>query len=263
LRKYVIGAAVLATALITAAVALAVTQRTYVQTFAAGKTAPATKKPNKPTGSYFKETSNDPANPQNHQPKQDAYVEDIFPKGTTIDQTAAPNCTATDSQLVQNPNGACPAKSKVGTGNAVVSLKFNGALVKATATGYNCKTGCKPPAGSGVPNKNELILFVNPQGSQPIVLRGVFSTKNGVTKLHVNIPITCVLGDCAKNGDARISEFELTINKTIKKTPGKPDKTFVRTPTSCPANHKWRFTILFHGRDGKNQSKPSDAPCTP
>jgi hypothetical protein len=264
LRKYVIGAAVVVTALITAAVALAVTQRTFVQNFATSKNGASTQKPNKPTGTFLSEKSTDPANPQNHQPKQDSYVDDTFPSGATIDQSVAASCTATDNQIVQNPNGACPAKSKVGSGSAKVRLKFNGgADLNATVKAFSCKTGCKPPAGSGVSNKNEVILYVNPGGSNQVILRGTVSVKNGSPKIHVPIPITCVLGNCTTNGDARIAQLDLTIDKFVVKKTGKPDKAFLKTPKTCPASKKWRFSILFHGRDGKNQSKTSDVACKP
>jgi hypothetical protein len=269
LRKYVIGAAVVVTALITAAVALAVTQRTYNQTFATSAKGAPTKKPNKPSGSFFSETSTDPANTTgNKQPKQDKSVDDIFPPGAVLNTAIPASCTADDGTILSSGGAICPAKSKVGSGVAFVRLNANGTKdIKATIKAYNCQKSCKPPAGSGIATTNELILYVNPQGSNPILLRGTIQGKAGQTqKLHVPIPIKCVFGNppnCGPNGDARIVKFSLTIDKVVKKQAGKPDKGYLTTPKKCPSSKNWLFTIKFNGRDGKTQTKTSNSPCTP
>jgi hypothetical protein len=266
LRKFLIGVAVLTAALVTAAIALAATQRTFTQNFATTKNGVSTQKPNKPTGTFFTETSKDPANPNNQQPKLDSYVDDIFPAGAAIDQSVPKNCTQTNDAIIQSQGAACPAKSKVGTGIALVKLKQAVPDVNATIQAFNCKTGCKPAAGSGVPNTNELILYVNVQGSNPIVLRGTIKRKNGVTRIHVPIPLNCELGsppDCQPNpaaGDARITKFNLTVNKVTTKVAGKT-KAFLTTPKTCPASKKWIFTIKFHGKDGVDQIKTSPTAC--
>jgi hypothetical protein len=269
LRKYVIGAAVVATALITAAVALALTQRTYKQTFATSATGAPTKKPGKPSGSFFIETSTDPANTAgNKQPKQDKSVDDIFPAGAVLNPAIPASCTADDGAILDSGGAICPAKSKVGSGVAFVRLNGNGTKdIKATLKAYNCQKSCKPPTGSGIATTNELIFYINPQGSNPIVLRGVIQGKAGQTqKLHVPIPINCVFGtppNCGAAGDIRIVKFSLTIDKVVKKTAGKPDKAYLTTPKKCPSSKNWLFTIQFHGRDGKTQTKTSKSPCTP
>jgi hypothetical protein len=258
-RKYVIGAIVVVVALATAAVALAVTQRTYRQNFAATATGAPTKAKGKPTGSYFVETANDPTNPQNHQPRQDASVDDIFPPGTVLDQSIPANCTATDNDFKNKGPSACPSKSKVGSGNA--TLKTNNAAnpdIHATILAYNNKTA------------KQLVFYINPSPAQPIVLRGtVKKSASGNYSLHVPIPINCVLGtppSCNPNpqlGDARITRFELTIDKVTKTVSGKT-KGFVTTPKTCPASKNWVFTIKFNGRNGApTQTLTSKSPCNP
>lgn len=253
------------TALITAAVALAVTQRTFSQTFTAknkaGKVVVVTK-PNTFTGTAFTETSTDPANTAgNKQPKQDAFVDDIFPAGAVLNPGVPASCKATDDQIQTSGGSVCPAKSQVGTGIAFVRLNGNGTNdIKATIKAYNCKTGCKPKAGT--PPTNELILYVNPQGSNPLTLRGTVQGTAGKTqRLHVPIPINCVFGtppNCGVAGDARIVKFTLTINKVLNAA---KTKAYVTTPKSCPSSKNWVFTIKFHGRDGKVQTKTSKSPC--
>jgi hypothetical protein len=260
-RKHLVGVAVVVVALVTAAVALAATQRTYKQTFAASATGKTTTKPGKPTGSYFVETANDPSNEANNgQPKQDKAVDDIFPPGTVIDQSIPANCNASDQDFQNKTDGGCKKKSIVGSGNATLKTKFNGAPpINATITAYNDKT------------KKQLIFYVNPSGVNPIVLRGDIKGKKGSQSLHVPIPISCVLGNpptCEANGsnagDARITRFELTINKVTKKV-GKPGKKktkgFLTTPKTCPASGNWIFTIMFHGRDGITDTLHSPTAC--
>jgi hypothetical protein len=274
-RKYLVAAAVAVVALATAVVAIATTQRTYKQDFSTAtfKTnddgtytttkGKPTKKPGKPTGSYFIETATDPENTEgNEQPKQDAYVDDFFPKGSKIDQSSAPSCKKTNDEII-NSGGKC--KGKIGAGKAVLRTQFSSAPdINASLTAFNCEKGCKPPEGSGLGSKHQLIFYVNPGGSNQVVLRGTVSTKDGVPKIHVPIPINCVLGtppDCGDAGDARIVKFELSIKKYTRKVDGKT-KVFLKTPKTCPSSHKWPFKIKFHGRDGKDDILHSKSPCT-
>lgn len=253
MRKFVIGAVVLVASLAVAAVAFGVTQRTFKQTFAAGPKAKPTTKPGKPTGSYFIETAQDPDNPQNQQPKQDKSVDDFFPVGAVINQAVPGNCTASDNDFSQKGDNACPKSSRIGSGNA--TLKTNNSSnpdIHATITAYNNRS------------KKQLVFYINPSPAQPIVLRGTVKGKTGKQHLHVPIPINCVLGtppNCGPLGDARITEFDLTIDKIVGKKGKNKGKGFVTTPRKCPKSGKWDFKIEFHGRDGKTDTLHSYPPC--
>jgi hypothetical protein len=259
LRKYVIGAAVLVAALITAALAFGATQRQYTENFAPSATEKPTTKPNTPTGIYFSEDSQDPTNPNNHQPIQDDQDTMIFPPGTSIDQSAAPQCGASDNDFMQQGDSACPKKSNLGTGHAKLRTKFNGTNdIPATVTLYNGK-------------KHKLIAYVNPQGAQPVVLRSALKGKKGKNQqLKIPIPINCVLGtppDCGGpegSGDVRIVHLDLAFKKFIahKKKHGKKVKVpFVKTPKKCTSGG-WVFTFIFRHRDGSGaETKTSISPC--
>lgn len=273
-RKYLIGAFVLAASLIIAAVAIATTTRTYTQNFATknfntGKVTSPVKKPGALTGTYFKERSEDLANAEeNKVPKQDAYVDDIFPKGMKVDQGVPKSCKSTDDEIQQGSK-PCPGKSKVGNGHAV--LRANAAPspdIQATIEAFNCKDDCAASSGNAnVAKSKQLILFVNPVGANPVVLRGNFQTKSGKQTLRVVVPVNCAFGTpptCQGNPDIRIVEFELSINKvkkTVTKNGHKITKPFLKTPSTCPSSGNWKFKILFHGRDGQDQSKTSKSPC--
>ena len=273
-RKYLIGAFVLAASLIIAAVAIATTTRTYTQNFATknfntGKVTAPVKKPGTLAGTYFKERSEDPDNAEeNNVPKQDAFVDDIFPKGMVLDQGVPASCKSTDDEIQQGSK-PCPKKSKVGNGHGV--LRANAAPspdIQATIEAFNCKSKCAKSSGnSSVPTKNQLILFVNPAGANPVILRGTVQGDPGKQRLHVIVPVNCAFGTpptCQGNPDIRIVEFELSINKvkkTVTKNGKKTTKPFLRTPKTCPKSGKWTFKILFHGRDGKDDKKQSKSPC--
>jgi hypothetical protein len=261
-RKFLIGAVVLATALITAAVALGTVQRTFVMTFGKTATATSTSKPNTATPTFLSEDSLDPANGANfQQPPQDDLDTIIFPPGTTLDQSAAPQCNATDAQFAQKGEAACPKKSNVGSGHARLRTKFQSAgEIQATVTLFNGK------------NK-KLLTYVNPQGANPQIIRTSVQGKKGKNqKFSIPVPVSCVLGsppDCTSNGtsagDVRIVHLDLTIPKLVlkKKKNGKTIKIpLLKTPKKCPASHKWTFTFKFHHRDGSTTDvKTSDVPC--
>lgn len=273
-RKYLIGAAVLAASLVVVAVALGVTTRTYTQNFATknfttGKVTKPVKKPKSLTGTYFKERSEDPDNAEeNNVPKQDKFVDDILPKGAILDQSVAASCKSTDDEIIQGSK-PCPKKSKVGKGHGI--LRANAAPspdIDATIEAYNCKSGCaKSSADSSVPTSKQLILFVNPVGANPVVLRGTIQGKAGKQRIHVPVPVNCAFGTpptCQGNPDVRIVEFELSIDKiskTVTKNGKHIKKPFIKTPPKCPSSGNWIFKILFHGRDGKDDTRTSKSPC--
>ena len=260
MRKLIIAVTVVA-ALVTAAVALAATQRTYTQTFAAKDGGKPTTKKHSPSATFFKEHSEDPDNSANHQPKQDASVDDIFPPGSAINGAIPGTCNASNDDFRTKAQKACPKKSKVGHGSAVVRTPFNGSSdIPATVDGFNNK------------KKKQLILYINPQGANPIVLRGQLKGKPGKNQyLHVPIPVNCVLGSppgCGGGGDVRIVDLKLSIFKITKKVKvrkhhktRKVKKGYLTTPKKCPSSKLWTFTIKFHGRDGVTQTYTSKSPC--
>jgi predicted Zn-ribbon and HTH transcriptional regulator len=215
-RKLLLGAIAGAVMLAVAAIAMAATDTTYTQTY-------TNKKAGKSTGTFFKTTSIDSSNTANNmQPSPTRRLTITFPKGTKINQKAAPFC----KQLQEDePNGnVCPKKTKIGDGHAEARLKFNGtAPIPATVTAYNRKKG--------------LWLYIVPQapGQAPIVLKPKFKG----LRLITNVPPLCVLNDCATNGEAVLTEFDLT-TKAIKKH----KKVFLTTPAKC-TKAGWTFKALF------------------
>jgi hypothetical protein len=222
LRKLLIGALTGAVMLAVAAIAMAATETTYSQKY-------TTNKAGKSAGTNFATTSIDNENTSgNNQPAAAREVDIGFPKGTKINQKAAPFC----KNLDESANDPCPKNTKIGSGTAEVRLKFNGtAPIPADVTAYNRKGG--------------LFLYVVPsvQGQAPVVLKPVF---NGITLVTKIAPL-CVLNDCGTNGEAVLTKFTLNtkaITKTVKKGKKKTKTVFITTPKTCTAAG-WKFTGTF------------------
>jgi hypothetical protein len=233
-RKLLIGAITGAVMLALAAIAFAETEQTYEQSYTKNKVS-------KSTGTHFKVSSIDTANTENNQQPKGAREVDIsFPSGSKIDYKAAPVC----KQLNESDENVCPKNTKVGSGNAEARLAINGTdPIPAKVTAFNRKKG--------------LWLYVEPQvqGQAPVVLKPVF--KGLTLKTHVD-PL-CVLGDCAKYGEAVLTKFELT-TKAIVKGKGKRKRTFIKTPPKCP-KAGWQFKSHFVYSDGTTKNLPFTQKC--
>lgn len=218
LRKLIIGAVTGAVMLAVAAIAMAATATTYSQKYTTAKVGSS-------AGTKFSTTSIDNENTaNNNQPAAAREVDVTFPKGTKINQDAAPYCKNLD-ESADNP---CPTRTKVGSGSAEVRLKFPGtAPIPASVTAYNRKSN----------GTKGLFLYVVPsvQGQAPVVLKPTFKGLTLVTKIA---PL-CVLNDCATNGEAVLTKFTLS-TKAIKKG----TKKFITTPPKCP-KVGWQFIGTF------------------
>jgi hypothetical protein len=256
LRKLLIPCLVAVGVLVFTAVALAVT----VQHFNASFT---TKKTGKPAGTKLHFDSNDSANTgNNQQPASSKEVDVSLPSGTVLNQKAVPTCSASDSDFNTKGQNACPSKTQVGhqkpkchvsgaaancSGHASVRLRFGTSGAKsdipARIYAYNGK------------NKT-LILYIVPNGANPIVLRPKLKSGKTVT-LVTKIPVLCALGtppNCGTAGEARLDSFDLTIDKISKK-----GKVFITTPTKCPSSKNWVFKTVWHYRPATGTEPPQPA----
>ena len=253
MRKLVISALMGVLALAVTAVAFAAegtsgnTVQQYDQTFS--KTTAKT-----PTGTTFSTSSTDATNTQgNNQPKRVTNFDIKFPAGTKINSKAVPQCKATDEDFAEaeDPDDACPPKSKIGDGEVAARTPFNGvADFTGTVDAYNAKNG--------------LILFVNVQtANQTLVLRPKFSGVN----LRTKVPQTCIApgnpqNDCKDGeGNAReaiLTNFELK-TKVAKSGTGKKLKSLITTPPTCKGS--WKFEANIKYADGTSQKIPTEQTC--
>jgi hypothetical protein len=233
-RKLLVGAVAGAVMLVVAAIAFAETETTYSQSYTNNKAG-------KSAGTIFKTSSIDTANTaENEQPAKTRKLVIGFPKGTVIDQKAKPFC----KQLDESADNPCPKNTKIGSGTAEVRLKFPGsAPIPADVTAYNRKGG--------------IWLYVVPQvsGQAPVVIKSTFNRLKLITVLT---PL-CVLNDCATNGEAVLTKFELTTN-AIPKRPRGTQRVFIKTPKTC-TKAGWKFTAAFTYDDGTTKNLQSVQKC--
>ena len=234
MRKLLIGAIAGAVMLAVAAIAYAATETTYSQSYTKNKVSTS-------VGTIFKTSSIDTANTaENQQPKKTRKLVIIFPAGTKIDQSVKPYC----AQLDESSNNPCPKNTQIGSGTAEVRLKFNGTQpIPAKVTAYNKKKG--------------LWLYVVPQvaGQAPVVITPTFQ---GLKLITILKPL-CVLNDCAKNGEAVLTKFELT-TQAFSKGKGKKTKFFQKSPATCPAAG-WLFAADWTYDDTTTEHKTSIQKC--
>jgi hypothetical protein len=238
LRKLFVGAIAGALVLALAAIAYAETVTTYSQSY-------TTNKAGKSAGTIFKTSSIDDANTaENSQPAKTRKLVIGFPAGSKIDQSVKPYC----AQLDESANDVCPKNTQIGSGTAEVRLKFPGsAPIPAKVTAYNRKSeGTKG-----------LFLYVVPSvaGQAPVVIKPVFK---GLKLTTVLTPL-CVLNDCATNGEAVLTKFELT-TKPYKKGKGKKTRFFQKAPAKCPAAG-WKFAADWTYDDGTTEHLESLQKC--
>jgi gas vesicle protein len=235
LRKLLIGALAGVVVLAVAAIAYAATETTYSQSYTKNKVKAS-------VGTIFKTSSIDEANTEeNQQPKKTRKLVIGFPAGSKIDQGVKPYC----KELDESANDPCPKNTKIGSGTAEVRLKFNGtAPIPANVTAYNRKKG--------------LWLYVVPQvaGQAPVVIKPNFKG----LKLITNLTPLCVLNDCAKNGEAVLTKFELKTN-AYKKGKGKKTRYFLRAPATCTSKG-WKFTGDWTYDDQTTEHLESIQKCT-
>jgi len=257
MRKLIVGAVIGVLALALSAIAMAETVQNYSQTFSAKKTSTS-------TGTSFSTDSIDEANTgKNKQPLRTTHFDITFPKGTIIDYKTLPSCTATEEEFVaaSDPDDACPAKAKIGTGAVKARIPFSlgpgQEELTGTVDGYN---------GKGV-----LLLWVtvqSPIGNQTLLIKGKLKSSKSSTTLKTPVPPSCVppgipSNDC-KDGSgnpqyAILTSFTLK-TKAATSGKGKKKKTYMTTPAKCTGG-KWSFSAHITYADGSSVDKDSDTPC--
>ena len=255
MRKLFIGALVGVLTLAVTAVAMAAseTSGTTVQNY---DQVYSQKKVGKSTGTTFSTSSTDEQNPRNKQPKRVTNFDITFPRGSKIDNKAAPQCKADENDFAQasEPDDACPKGSRIGTGQVAARTPFNGvADFTGTAYAYNAPRG--------------LLLFVNIQSAnQTLLLKPKFRGLRLLTAVpHTCIPPNTPQNDCKDaqgvSQEAILTNFEL---KTKPKSSGRGSKkrNLITTPKTCSPSTGWIFQADIKYADATKVSIRDDAPCS-
>jgi hypothetical protein len=235
-RKIWIFALVGVFALAAAAVALA--QTGTKQTISASvKTGSGKPKTNKHGTIHINLSASDPTNSQHfNQPDPARQLDVTLPKGMKLDTKAASTCSASDLDFQNKGSAACPSGTKIATGSAVVNTGLAPPVTKINATveGFN--------------GGKTLILYIVPQGAQPIVIRAKItgSASRGM-HLVTNVQPNCIPpGKPSDNPPCQGKEapIETFVLNTLSKHKGSGSKRhdLITTPSSCPSKG-WKFGV--------------------
>src|SRR2546423_200057 len=220
-------------ALVGASIALAATVQTITASVKTGSGKP---KAGKPGTTTINISAKDTAKQPSQQPDPARKIDFRLPKGLDLDLKGAGKCSATDLDFQNKGDAACPKSTQVATGSAVVNTGLNPPVtrINATVKGYN--------GGS------KLILYVVPQGAQPIVIR---SSITGKPKTGQHI-VANVAPNCLPPGkptdtppcQGREAPIETFILTTLNKHKGSGSKRHdvLTTPPTCPKKG-WTFGV--------------------
>lgn len=228
-KKLIVGTAAAMLALTVAGVALAALQLSYSEKF-------TTKARHRSTGTKLNASYTDPAG-TNGRPAATKRVIITYPRGTTSNTNAAPQCNVSNAQLMQSSaRKLCPAGSRYGSGYV---------LVRGTSGGDS-------KVDLFVYNRRRAAIFEFEINGQAVA---------GFNARFVGRVIdTGNLGDLP--GDLRVTKLVLNTNARSRRVNGKRVR-LLTTPRSCPSSHRWTITGDFRFKDGTRYVKRSKTRCTP
>jgi len=163
-----------------------------------------------------------------------------LPKGMKTGYKDFPTCNP--NRLESSGLGGCSKKAIVGKGNLTADGRPTAGVVPGTVTAFN-----------GV-NKG-YILYVVPEISSPIVLRGKLSG----TTLTIPVPLVPTIGT---NPNATLTDFKITTGGKIKKKKRGKRVTvnYLTNPKKCAAGGSlWKFDFTYE--NGETLSPTDKAPC--
>lgn len=163
-----------------------------------------------------------------------------LPKGTVINTSARPQCTAPDAAMQVAGTLACPSDSQVGKGTLKGQTGF-GAPVDPLVGDDTVFNGA-----------NELIEIVTPPGA-PAPAAGVdhLTIKGNTLTAH---PPSVPGGP---------PDYKTAIKRITFAIPafGIGAKSYITTPPGCPKSGRWRTHAIFYFADGTNNRVTADTPC--
>lgn len=199
-----------------------------------------TKTPGASTGLSLSIDYSDPAHPGG-KPYSVQTVLETLASGAHYDTAAPVRCTASDAQLMAQGQAACPAASKVGSGE--IDLDTGSAAqreIKNHATFFNA-------AGEQI--------FLTESTNTPTTARAVVRAPvNGGTLRSSVPPIPGTPPPDAFTAVKRV--------KTSYPALRRNGRNYVTTPPSCPSSGRWVNSVAFTYRDGLTQTVNNSVPCT-
>jgi hypothetical protein len=170
-----------------------------------------------------------------------------LPRGSRIDTTVVPRCTATDTELKLAGEGACPVKARIGAGAATIKGIGLGSTTYKTVI-YNAP--------------NDMMELVK-SGNKVIAVAHTYI--HGTT-LDGPVP-TCVSGGNPPDGcpfdQIRLDANHLRV-RAISVGHGRAQRRYGTTPRTCPRRtRRWRARIAVHYADGSIDRLVTRGRCKP
>lgn len=190
--------------------------------------------PGTATNATLRITFKNPNDP-NAAPSPQRKVTIELPRGSRIDGTKVPVCTAPDAQLQAQGAGACPAASRVGKGT--VTLRTDGG-----------------PAFD--PFVDDVDIFNG--GDELIEL--FTHQRSGLRTAVGHRPMTApdTLSESAPPQPGAPPDFESSVTNLSFDL---ARSAFITTPPACPPDGLWRSRLTFDTADGHTYTAAAATPC--
>lgn len=202
-----------------------------------------TTQPGAPSGFHYSGTyhaANDPKGDPPYMRKMRFYE----PAGQIYDTTVPPQCTASDVELALRGVDACPAGSRLGGGES--TSKFMGQFPSTLQMDF-------------VNGKGEQIILAH----SPIVTsiaRGKILPDGSVqyespTCFPTVDPVGCPVDNVLQmHSEMNVPAYTKTIDGKVR--------SYMTTPSTCPASGHWETPIQFWWADGSSETVVTKQPCT-
>ena len=206
-----------------------------------------TTRPGAPTGLSMAIDWTNPSDPSAKPYAVDKIVFRYAP-GVTIDYAAPEQCKASDAQLEAQGAAACPAASRVGSGEIVTDSGASGGpfprFVDVHADNFN--------------NQDELI-GVGDATNVPVIpgfTRTVTRSRIAGGSFTTDFPD--VPTGSPPDGYDALKSLRLSGPAIVRGA-----RAYLRTPSWCPRSRVWTNTLTFVYHDGVQQTVETDTPCRP
>jgi hypothetical protein len=184
-----------------------------------------------------------PGDPQG-KPYSVSKVVQTLHAGTRIDTSVPPRCEASDAEVIARGAGACPAETKIGSGDLEVDLGAGAGplprIVENDVTYFNA---------------DGALILMTESTNTPTIVRTASRVRVGERTFTSMVPPI----PAAPPPDPFLA---------IRRTHASLDavtaggRSFITTPPTCPGSGAWTNTAEFTYRNGTTQTATSTSPCT-
>jgi hypothetical protein len=207
----------------------------------------STSAPGSPAGVTYTAVFHNPSNPSATPPPLRRLVLVSTPGGR-VDTSVPARCTATDAELKQKGEAACPAASRIGHGTADVkpaglpAIHYETVVFNAADQQVELLKGRPPFAPAGV-------------------VRGFYRGRTFDSPIPTCLNGGYVPADCPSDQVTLLRNTVVTPAYTVGS--GASRRSYITTPPTCSGTRRWRSTGTFHFGDGAVETVGLSEPCVP